>query len=210
MAIEPKNYFIHNKKILFPKDKKAGGTWYAVDEFSNVIVLLNGAAEKHEQEKNYRKSRGLILLDLIASDSPIVSWSTIDLTAIEPFTILLYEKNKLYQLRWNALEKETISLDTRQSYIWSSVTLYSEEIRKKRAQWFYTFLDTIPSVNEEELYHFHRYTEEDNHEHGLVINRGEVLKTMSITQTIIEHNRLEMKYFDLLTSHEYNDTFFVI
>lgn len=210
MAIEPKNYFIHNKKILFPKDKKAGGTWYAVDEYSNVIVLLNGAAEKHEPKKNYRKSRGLILLDLIASDSPIVSWSKIDLTAIEPFTIVLYEKNKLYQLRWNGLEKETISLDTSKSYIWSSVTLYSEEIRKKRAQWFYTFLDTIPAVNEEELYHFHRYTEEDNHEHGLVINRGEVLKTMSITQTIIEHNRLEMKYFDLLNSHEYNDTFFVI
>ena len=209
-AIEPKNYLINNKKILFPKDKKAGGTWYAADEHSNVIVLLNGASEKHIVKDNYRKSRGLILLELIRSLSPIELWEEIDLNDIEPFTIVLFESQKLYQLRWNQIEKETVTLDTTKSYIWSSATLYSEEIRQKREEWFYTFLDTKPEVNEKELFNFHRYTEEDNNEHGLVINRKDILKTLSITQTIIEQNRLEMKYFDLLNEHEYNNTFFVI
>jgi uncharacterized protein with NRDE domain len=209
-AIEPKNYLINNKKILFPKDKKAGGTWYAADEYSNVIVLLNGASEKHIVKDSYRKSRGIILLELISSLSPIESWENINLNDIEPFTIVLFESQKLYQLRWNQIEKETIILDTTKSYIWSSATLYSEEIRQKREKWFYTFLDTKPEVNEKELFTFHRYTEENDNEHGLVINRKDILKTLSITQTIIEQNRLEMKYFDLLNEHEYNNTFFVI
>ena len=42
-AIEPKAYHLNNKKVIFPKDNKAGGTWYAIDEHSNVLVLLNGA-----------------------------------------------------------------------------------------------------------------------------------------------------------------------
>ena len=91
-AIAPKNYLINNKKIIFPKDPRAGGTWYAVDAQANVLVLLNGAAEKHLWNPPYRKSRGLIVLDLMGSDSPLQTWQTIDLDNIEPFTRWCYLK----------------------------------------------------------------------------------------------------------------------
>ena len=65
-AISPQKTTINNKVITFPKDPQAGGTWFAHDD-KNVIVLLNGAEEKHISKGNYRKSRGLIVLDLISS-----------------------------------------------------------------------------------------------------------------------------------------------
>ena len=206
-ALEPKNYLINNKKITFPKDNKAGGTWYAVDEFSNVLVLLNGSEEKHVLKDNYRKSRGLIVLDLISSNSPFQEWKTIDLENIEPFTIVLFENQKLYQLRWNEMEKNTKELDANESYIWSSSTLYSKEIREQREQWFHTFLDTKPMINEEELFHFHRYTEVENTEHGLIINRNNSLKTLSITQSIIEKNKVIINYSDLVAKQDFSNTF---
>ncbi|NNT72419.1 hypothetical protein HKT18_09355 [Flavobacterium sp. IMCC34852] len=206
-AIEPKTYHINNKKVIFPKDNKAGGTWYAIDEHSNVLVLLNGAEEKHTLKNSYRKSRGLIVLDLISSESPFQAWQTIDLNDIEPFTLVLFENQKLYQLRWNELAKSTLALDTNQSHIWSSSTLYSKEIREKRANWFSTFLDTQPEVNEEELFNFHRYTEEDNTEHGLVINRNDILKTLSITQTVIEKNKVAIHYNDLIAEKDFSNVF---
>ena len=206
-ALEPKNYLINNKKITFPKDNKAGGTWYAVDEFSNVLVLLNGSEEKHVLKDNYRKSRGLIVLDLISSNSPFQEWKTIDLENIEPFTIVLFENQKLYQLRWNEMEKNTKELDANESYIWSSSTLYSKEIREQREQWFHTFLDTKPIVNEQELFHFHRYTEVENTEHGLIINRNNSLKTLSITQSIIEKNKVIINYSDLVAKQDFSNTF---
>ncbi len=206
-AIEPKTYHLNNKKIIYPKDNKAGGTWYAIDEHSNVLVLLNGAEEKHTLKDNYRKSRGLIVLDLISNESPLEAWKSIDLNDIEPFTLVLFENQKLYQLRWNDIEKSSLELDTNQSHIWSSSTLYSKEIREKRANWFSAFLDTKPEVNEAELFNFHRYTEEDNTEHGLVINRNDVLKTLSITQTILEQNKVAIHYSDLIAEKEYANVF---
>jgi len=209
-AIEPKNYLINHKKIIFPKDPKAGGTWYAIDEHSNVLVLLNGAEEKHLLKESYRKSRGLILLELMGSESPFAAWESIDLKDIEPFTLVLFEAKKLYQLRWNEIEKETKELNTNDHHIWSSSTLYANEIRAKRTEWFHSFLDTKPTINEEELFHFHRYTEEENTEHGLVINRNDVLKTLSITQTVIEKNKVAIHYSDLIAEKEYSNTFISI
>jgi uncharacterized protein with NRDE domain len=206
IAIEPRNYLINNKKIIFPKDNKAGGTWYAIDEHSNVVVLLNGAHEKHVLKENYRKSRGLIVLDLISSNSPIETWATIDLKAIEPFTIVLFENQKLYQLSWNEQTKETKALDTNQNYIWSSSTLYSKEIRAQRADWFHAFIDPKPVITEEELFNFHRYTKSENAEHGLVINRNNILKTLSITQTVIEKNKVTIHYNDLLTQEDFSNS----
>lgn len=209
-AIEPQNYVVNNRKVIFPKDKKAGGTWYAINEHSTVLVLLNGADEKHCIKDSYRKSRGLIVLDLISSEAAIKSWESIDLENIEPFTLVLFENGKLYQLRWNETEKSTIELDNAKSYIWSSSTLYPREIRQKRADWFYTFLDTKPEVNAEELFNFHRYTEAENTEHGLVINRNEALKTLSITQTVIEKNKVAIHYTDLIAERDFCNTFISI
>lgn len=206
-AIEPLVYRIQNKKVIFPKDKKAGGTWYAVDEFANVLVLLNGAEEKHELKANYRKSRGLIVLDLISSNSPIAAWQNIDLDQIEPFTLVLFENQKLYQLRWNELVKSTLELDIKQNYIWSSSTLYSKDIREKRAQWFHNFFVINPEVNEQELFNFHRYTDADNAEYGLVINRNDDLKTLSITQTVIWKNEITIQYNDLIAGKDFSNAF---
>ena len=209
-AIEPKSYLVNNKKIIFPKDQKAGGTWYAVDEHSNVLVLLNGADEKHIVSGNYRKSRGLIVLDLIGSESALEAWKTIDLNNIEPFTLVLFENPNLYQLRWNGVSKTELQLDANQNYIWSSATLYPKEVRAKRANWFVTFLETKPEITAEEMFNFHRYTEEENQENGLVINRNDILKTMSITQTVIEKNKVVLSHYDLQEQTEFTNSFIII
>lgn len=209
-AIEPKNYQINSKNVFFPKDPKAGGTWFAVDENSNVLVLLNGAEEKHILKEKYNRSRGLIVLELIGETSPLKMWQTIDLENVEPFTLVLFEDQKLYQLRWNEIEKTTLALDVTKNHIWSSSTLYSAAIREKRANWFNTFLDTKPEVNEAELFNFHRYTEEENTEHGLVINRNDALKTLSITQAVVEKNKVQMSHYDLMKNDSFNHAFIII
>lgn len=209
-AIPPKNYLVNHKNLLFPKDPKAGGTWYAVDEQANVLVLLNGAAEKHRWNPPYRRSRGMIVLDLMGTDSPIVTWSTIDLDNVEPFTLVLYESQKLYQLRWNGSEKESTPLAVNHNYVWSSSTLYPQEIREQRSDWFYHFLDTKPDVNENEMFNFHRYTENENTEHGLVINRNDQLKTLSITQTVLEQNKVSMIHHDLIDKKDSAHTFIIV
>ena len=196
-AIAPKDYLINGKKITFPKDPKAGGTWFAVAEEGTISVLLNGANEKHELREKYRKSRGLIVLDIISAENPLLEWEMIDLEGIEPFTIVLFHQNKLYQAQWDEISKTLAALNANENYIWSSSTLYSQNVRSQRSKWFNEFIENNSSLNEESMMHFHRYTMEDNTEFGLVINRNDLLKTLSITQTVIENNRLTLTHVDL-------------
>ena len=209
-ATPPKSYTIKGKQVLFPKDPKAGGTWFAVDADGTVLVLLNGADEKHKVQLPYRKSRGLIVLDIISSISPKHFWNELDLGNIEPFTLVLFQENQLFQLRWNGNQKMTVSLDTHKNHIWSSSTLYPKEIRAKRSDWFYTFLDVNPEISETEMLHFHRYTEEKNQENGLVINRNEEMKTLSITQSVIESRKVTILHCDLMTEQDFTTSFITI
>lgn len=206
-ALVPQTYKVNYKKLCFPKDPKAGGTWFAVDENANVLVLLNGAAEKHHWNPPYRRSRGLIVLDLLGSASAIATWKTINLDQIEPHTMVLYQDQKLYQLRWNGTEKETLELDPEQSYIWSSSTLYAPEIRQARREWFSQFLDTQPEVSAEEMFHFHRYTENQDLQNGLVINRNDALQTLSITQAVVKQNKITLHHHDLQQQKDFYNTF---
>ncbi len=197
-AIAPQHYIIKDKNVVFPKDQKAGGTWYVVDENGVVLVLLNGANEKHLIKQSYRKSRGLIVLDLISSYSPKDFWQEIDLVNIEPFTLVLFQNQQLFQLRWDGVNKESTELDSNEKHIWSSTTLYPSDIRKERSNMFYSFLERNSIVSENEMYQFHRYTEADNQENDLVINRNNELKTLSITQSVIEKNKVQILHYDLI------------
>lgn len=209
-AIPPKNYILKGKNIIFPKDLKAGGTWFAVDETGTILVLLNGTNEKHKVELSYRKSRGLVVLDIISSLSPKDFWEEINLEKIEPFTLVLFQNNELFQLSWNGNNKEKTLLESTKNYVWSSSTLYSSEIRKKRSDWFYTFLEKNPAISETEMLHFHRHTEAENQENGLVINRNNEMKTLSITQSVIEKNKVTILHCDLIENEDFETSFIII
>lgn len=203
-ALPPDTYLINNKKITFPKDPKGGGTWYAVAENGNVLVLLNGADEKHKHQPPYNRSRGLVVLEMISNDSPVVHWNVIDLENVEPFTLVLFQDAQLFQLRWNGTTKNRVNLDASKNYIWSSSTLYPQEVREQRSKWFYKFMENKHEANETEMFDFHRYTENSNAENGLIINRNNTLKTLTITQTFLNNENITMNHYDLIEGKSYS------
>ena len=206
-AIAPQIYQTSTKKIIYPKDAKAGGTWFVVDELGNAIILLNGGKTKHIAKEKYRLSRGIIVLDLMASNAIVSTWKTIDLTDIEPFTLLVLENKKPFQLQWNGEEKSTDELNHKQTYIWSSSTLYSPEIQKQRADWFLKYMNKNTEVSAEKMQVFHKNTEPNDTKNGLIINRDNLYKTLSVTQTIISEENIIVNHSDLVENKEFSITF---
>lgn len=199
-AVEIRN----NKKIIFPKDAKAGGTWFAAAGNSNVAVLLNGAFVKHTANPPYRKSRGLILLDIIESDNPFLFFKQVGLQQIEPFTVVLYQAGLLYELRWDGTSKYDKLLTVSGNYIWSSATLYTDDIIAERKDKFDKFISNNENITVEMIHNFHNSNQGDE-ENGFIIDRDTGMKTFSISQAVIGPKQIEFLHDDLLQNKQQHE-----
>ena len=204
-AAAPAFHLLPNKKIIFPKDAKAGGTWFAAAGNGVVAILLNGAFIKHIARPQYRKSRGLVLLDIIEAADPFLFFKEIDLHNIEPFTVILFQAATLRELRWDGNDKHEKLLDSSANYIWSSATLYSDEVINVRKNLFDRFIKTEKNLTVESIHDFHRYNHGDD-ENGFVINRQTGMKTFSITQAVIKKDTIKFLHTDLLQHQQFEET----
>lgn len=207
-AAAPAFHLFQHKKIIFPKDAKAGGTWFAASDNGVVAVLLNGAFKKHIAKPPYRKSRGLILLEIIEADLPLLFFKEIDLEKIEPFTVVLYQSGSLHELRWDGNNKYDQLLDVSGNYIWSSSTLYTDEVIEQRKNLFDAFIKTKKNITAELIYDFHGYDHGDA-ENGFVISRQTGMKTFSITQAEVKQDAIRFLHTDLLQHKQFDETMLI-
>ena len=202
-AAAPAFHVLKNNNIIFPKDQKAGGTWFAAGDHGVVAVLLNGAFKKHIATPPYRKSRGLILLEIIEADDSFFYFTAIDLENIEPFNIVLFQHSSLYELRWDGINKHEKTLDTSRAHIWSSSTLYTEGVIQNRERLFQQFTRS-GEITPQLIRDFHGDDHGDN-ENGFVINRQTGMKTFSITQAVVGTGTIDFLHTDLLQHQQFEE-----
>jgi len=202
-TIVPTRYELNGQAIYFPKDELAGGTWFAVSENEKAACLLNGAYENHQKMPSYTKSRGVVLLESFQYSSPIEFEKKVNLQGVEPFTLLLLDfrnqqLNSFYELIWDGKKKYFSQLPTTENLIWSSATLYSSEVRKKREEIFRKWLMNNLNFEDKNILHFH------NQKHGLakaedILMKGDGnLMTLSISQLQFNSEEIHFNYLDVL------------
>ena len=202
-AFPPAVYPYTSGKLLFPKDGDAGGTWIAAHENGNAMVFLNGGFVRHRSKPPYRKSRGLILLDLLDSINPLIGFKMKSLLQIEPFTAVIWNAGQLFECRWDGEKKYTTELPAAEPHIWSSVTLYDEAVVKKRKSWFTEWLKQPRQAEHpepEDILHFHQFTGDGDAHNDLLMNRNGQVFTVSVTQLTLTDEETHMHYLDLKNS----------
>lgn len=185
--------------LIFPRDKTAGGTWIAVANTDRIVCLLNGAFDKHQHQPPYRKSRGIMVLEFFNYHNAPFFFKEYDFKGMEPFTMIILENEQLFEFRWDETKIHIVKLDRNRPHIWSSSTLYSDEIKKKRKEWFGNW-QLENKFNLEDIINFHKNAGEGNPEYDLVMNRNNIVQTVSITSIIKNHHRIELQYHDLIHS----------
>lgn len=204
----PKIYEEDKVQLLYPKDALAGGTWIGVSQKKRVVTLMNGGFVAHQRKPFYRKSRGLVVKDLLKADDLKKEIDNYDFNEIEPFTAILVEwktEVQLFQLVWDGLDYH-FSEEPLAPKIWSSSPLYPQNLKKKREQWFSGFLFDTISPSEKEILLFHKTAGEGDSNSNLIMDRSFV-KTKSITQIKRKKEAIEMRYEDLQTG-EVSDSVF--
>ncbi|MBK8610494.1 MAG: NRDE family protein [Chitinophagaceae bacterium] len=201
----PAVYNHSGMKMIYPKDAKAGGTWFVAGEQGTVAVLLNGAFESHIARPPYRKSRGLILLEIAGANQPVLFFSEMNLNGIEPFTVVLFQSGELHELRWDGNARYNRKLNEYENHIWASATLYSPDVIEHRKKLFEQFIHSPMEITVSRVYDFHANNHGDD-ENGFIINRQTGMKTFSITQAIIDPETIAFTHADLLQDKQFAET----
>jgi len=197
-ALFPKEYIDDNIKITYPKDGRAGGTWIGYSEKKRLICLLNGGFKNHylttDPNSKYRKSRGLIVLDLLKMTEINSALSEINLTQIEPFTIVIVDWNtdlQLTELVWDGTKKHIKKLPQKK-HIWSSATLYDDTMKALRESWF----NESKTYNAKSVLNFHHHAGIGDCNVDVIMKREKV-GTVSITQVTKLEDKITMNYEDI-------------
>jgi hypothetical protein len=184
-------------KLLYPKDPKGKGTWIAADERRNVICLLNGAFKAHIPKPQYRKSRGLVVLDIFSFKSFNDFINIYDLYDIEPFSLVVVWEGCLIDFKWDGSKKYLTTKSMNEPKIWSSVTLYSQEVVQKKEKLFGDWISKIREINSESILSFHLSDDPDDPANAIKMKRSDV-QTLSITSVLALNNSLSMLHYDLI------------
>jgi hypothetical protein len=193
----PAAYHHSAHRLFYPRDPKGKGTWIAADERGNVICLLNGAIEPHHQAPSYRKSRGLVVIDVFSFQSIETFYNNYDLHDIEPFTLVVIWEKKLFEFKWNGRIKTLDFLPEKECRIWSSVTLYKQEIIKKKEKLFRDWYSKTDGIDPQSILSFHLTSDPQDPANSIKMNRENV-QTMCVTLISVMNNELTMSHYDLM------------
>jgi hypothetical protein len=206
-TVAPKKYVEDGIEMLFPKDKLAGGTWIGISTNKRLVCVLNGAFKKHIRKNTYTKSRGVIAKEILKSLNFETFISEMDLQKIEPFTMVIVDWNhnnlRLFELIWDEQKKHFNTL-TIEPKIWSSSTLYSEEAKATRKNWFEDWKNTNNN-SKEAILNFH-HSEIGDKEQSILMKRS-CVETVSITSVEKTNTAVKMVYEDVVNGDYFSDKF---
>lgn len=196
-AFPPAVYVAGNQRLIYPRDAQAGGTWIALKERHSAAVLLNGAFENHIRKPGYRRSRGLIMLDIFGAQGPSTYFRDLSLEDIEPFTLILVTYGILLHCAWDGERKHVSNLDSGKAHIWSSATLYGPDAQRERELILEKWLSGCPEPTRETLLNFHLGKELKYETSGSQKHAG--MRTVSVTSLELPSSgQASIRYHDLL------------
>jgi len=202
-ASPPERFQTNDNCLLYPKDQEKGGTWVAVAGNGSAAVLLNGALQQHQPELRYTSSRGFVIPQVLACADALQAFTNLHLGDTEPFTLILYWSNRLYECQWNGMLKSIHEHPVNEAHIWASTTLYTAPIIQKRKDWFQSWLKQHPLPDRDSVISFHRFTGDGDVNNDLVINRQGETQTVSITSICLEKKCATMEYLELSQQKRY-------
>jgi hypothetical protein len=107
----------------------------------------------------------------------------------------------LYEFKWDGADKFAAQPKADMPGIWSSVTLYDESARNKRQEWFNNWLVKNRDYDDWNILKFHSSKHGNDESNDVIMQRGEVLKTLSITQYTNDKNANVLRYYDLVNQN---------
>lgn len=198
IATPPIDRIINNTKHLFPIDPQGRGTWIGISETGRFASLLNGGSESHNYNPPYRHSRGKLILDYFSFPDLATFYKEYNFENLEPFTLLILEKNEMYELISNDSHLRLKELDRKRPHIYSSSSLYTDNSKEERRLTFFEWYYNSQNISQEDVLNFHDKFLFENEKDKSKIWGDFILNTVSITSIHKTYKMAEIQYSDKL------------
>lgn len=197
-TISPKKYLENGVELTYPKDEIAGGTWIGTSNKNRLVCLLNGGFENHQRKLPYKMSRGIIVKNILSADDGVAYINNFNFDNIEPFTLVFVDWNsnlETYELVWDGTQKHFTKL-AQEPKIWSSSTLYTDEMKQLRKNWFADWLQENKEFHQDKILAFHKNEDLGTSETSPKMKR-KFVETVSIT-SVKKTTEVVIKYIDFI------------
>ncbi len=145
-------------RIMAPRDTDAGGTWLGVDSRGRCLAILNGDRPSVTPTPADARSRGLLVMDLLADARPAAVRARLERQVAEgslrsrSFKLVVVESGdgpgaeapqaRLLRIDWDGLQLAFTELSGPQCIV--SSTYASDAVESARRAAFARLLDTLP------------------------------------------------------------------
>lgn len=187
-----------NQRLWYPQEPVAGGTNLGISNRDRIICLLNGSSHRSHLPGPFGRSRGLVVLDSFETESMLPFYEQYDFGGINEFTLLAFDQKQISFMEWDGREVEHHLVDPSRAHIWAAPMLYSNEWQARRREWLAQFLTNHPEPTAEDLYQFHATGGVGNPYQDMVMNRKNLVKTVSITIIEKSQDHFQMRHQNLL------------
>lgn len=185
---------LHGHLVTYPRDIK-GGSWIFSSLDSKNVVLLNGAFQLHERKLPYRMSRGLMVKEFYSYESAREFTEQFNFEGLEPFTLIMNDRESFMEMRWDGQAKYLKSLDRKLPHIWSSCTLYNDELQSERSDLFHELIvDKVMGIELAESIHNHKGSLPESYDFNMSRDYG--VRTISTTYISSDNQESRLVYND--------------
>ncbi|SHM97631.1 NRDE family protein [Polaribacter sp. KT 15] len=198
-TLPPKDYVEDGVVLTYPKDEVAGGTWIGLSDKKRLVCLLNGGFTIHKRKDSYKMSRGVIVKKILTDANAVFFINQFDFEGIEPFTLILVDwenRLKTFELVWDGEQKHFTELP-QEPKIWSSSTLYTDEMKTQRRIWFSEWLAINTVFEQDNILQFHQNESKGTADISLKMKR-DIVETVSVTSVKKESSSVNMLYLDFV------------
>ena len=199
IATPPIDRIINDTKHLFPIDPQGRGTWIGVSETGRFASLLNGGSDSYNYNPPpYRHSRGKLILDYFGFPDFDTFYKEYNFENLEPFTLLILEKNEMYELISNESYIRLKELDRKKPHIYSSSSLYTDNSKEERRLRFFEWYYKSNNISQADALNFHNNFLFEKEKDKSKIWGDFILNTVSITSIHKTFEMAEIWYSDLI------------
>jgi uncharacterized protein with NRDE domain len=184
--------------LFYPEVPDTPGSWICISNSGTVLCLLNGAFGTIPHDRTFPRSRGSVILDFFDFRNTKEYLEHFDPSGLAPFTLIILQHGNCTKQIWDNDQTYVEELDPDKPYIWSSSTLYPPPVRAWRESLFAEWLKKQSDFTWEGILEFHRSGGAGDPKNGLLMNRADQVKTLSITSVYHQIEQLDFSYFDLI------------